>query len=133
MTISIYERPHCIRDRKSNTLGFFLFSGCWISGQEFRIPEFFKCLKYEKKRCNFTLRWLLDLGNTSLEQNLRLKTLGCLLFIPVIFLIYCLAAPWSTFGCYQANSLIHPILITAFGLSVFSPELELESGLVLYT
>ena len=54
MTIPIYERPHCIRDRKSNTLGFFLSSGCWISGQEFRIPEFFKCLKYEKK--DVTLR-----------------------------------------------------------------------------
>ena len=33
---------------------------------------------------NFTLRWLLDLGNTSLEQTLRLKDLGFLLFISII-------------------------------------------------
>ena len=79
----------------------FCFSGCWVSGHEFRIPEFFKCLKYWKT-CNFTLRWLLDLGNTSLGQNLRLKTLGYLLFIPAIyFFICCLAAPWPTFGCYR--------------------------------
>ena len=38
-----------------------------------------------KNRCNFTIRWLLDLGNTSLEQNLKLKTLGYLLFIHAIF------------------------------------------------
>ena len=38
-----------------------------------------------KSRCNFTLRWLLDLRNTSLEQNLSLKTLAYLLFIPAIF------------------------------------------------
>ena len=39
-----------------------------------------------KDRFNFTLRWLLDLGNTFLEQNLKLKTLGYLLFIASIFL-----------------------------------------------
>ena len=38
-----------------------------------------------KKRCNFNLRWFLDLGNTSLGQNLRLKTLDYLLFIPATF------------------------------------------------
>ena len=68
-----------------------------------------------KNRCNFTLRWRLDLGNTSLEQNIRLKTLGYLLFIPAIFFVCCLAAPWPTFGCYWANSLTHslnhPVLV----------------------
>ena len=58
--------------------------------------EFFKCLKYWKT-CNFTLRWLLDLGNTFLEQNLRLKTLGYLLFIPAIYFFYLL------FGCPMTN------------------------------
>ena len=67
-----------------------------------------------------------------LEQDLRLKTLGYLLFILAIFFICCLAAPWPTFGCYQANSITHPMLITAFVLSVFGPELEWE-GLGLYT
>ena len=60
-----------------------------------------------------------------LEQNLRLKTLGYLLFIPANFF-------YLLFGCYRANVMKHPILITAFGLSVFGPELEWE-GLGLYT
>ena len=38
-----------------------------------------------KNRCSFTLRLLLGLGNASLEQNLRPRTLGYLLFIPAIF------------------------------------------------
>ena len=43
-----------------------------------------------KKGCNFILGWLLDLDNVSLEQNLGLKTLGYLLFIPAIFcLLFC--------------------------------------------
>ena len=68
-----------------------------------------------------------------LEQNLRLKILSYLLFIPAnSFFICCLAAPWPNFSCYRANSITHPILITAFGLSVFGPELEWE-GLGLYT
>ena len=86
----------------------------------------FKCLKYWKNRCNFTLRWLLDLGNTSLKQKLRQKTLGYLLFIRAIFFICCLAAPWPIFGYYRANSFTHPMLITAFGPSVFGPELDWE-------
>ena len=72
-----------------------------------------------KKRCKFTLRWLLDLGNTSLEQNLRLKALGYLLFIPAIFLSVFLTAPWLTFGYYWGNSLTHLMLIIASGLSIF--------------
>ena len=83
-----------------------------------------------KGRCNFTLRWLPDLGNTSLEQNLKLKTLGYLLFIASIFL----SAVWLpngqfltvieeiVFDCYWGNSLTHPILLTAFGLPIFVPR-----------
>ena len=47
-----------------------------------------------KKRCNFTIRGLLDFGSTIVEQNLRLKTLGYLDFIPAIFL----SAGWLPHG-----------------------------------
>ena len=74
-----------------------------------------------KKRCNFTLRLLLDLGNTSLEQNLRLETLDCLLFIPAIF--------YLLFGCSMVNFWLllrkqsHSLmLIIASGLSSFGPK-----------
>ena len=97
MTICIYKADLIWYDLGSWTLlGIFCFSGCWISGHEFRIPDVFKCLKYWKT-CNFTLRWLLDLDNTSLAQNLRLKTLVYLLFIPAIYFFYLL------FGCPMAN------------------------------
>ena len=43
-----------------------------------------------KKRCNFNLRWFLDLENISLEQKLRLKTLDNLLFIPIVLSVVCL-------------------------------------------
>ena len=52
-------------------------------------------LQILKKRYNFTLRWFLDLGNTSLEQNLKIKTLDYLLFISAIF--------YLLFGCSRAN------------------------------
>ena len=58
----------------------------------------------------------------TLEQNLRLKTLGYLFFIPAIFYIRCLAAPWPTFGYYRGNSLIHPVLKSAFRLLGFCPK-----------
>ena len=97
MTIYVYKGDLIGYDLESWVLhSIFCFSGCWVSGHELRIPEFFKCLKYWKTS-NFTLRWLLDLGNTSLEQNLRLKTLGYLLFIPAIYFFYLL------FGCPMAN------------------------------
>ena len=71
-----------------------------------------------KKRYNFTLRWLLDLGNTSLEQNLRLKTLDDMLFIPAFFL----SVAWllhGIFGYCLRNSLTHLMLIIAFRRSIF--------------
>ena len=43
-----------------------------------------------QNRYNFTLRRFLDLGNTFLEQTLRLKTLGYLLFIQAFFFFYLL-------------------------------------------
>ena len=107
-------------------LGYFLFF--WLQGSWTRVQNSWIFQKPEilRNRCNFTLRWLLDLGSTSLDQNLRLKALGYLLFIPAIFFICCLTAPWPTFDCYRANSFTHPMLIAAFGLSVFGPELKWE-------
>ena len=73
-----------------------------------------------KKRYNFTLRWLLGLGNTS-EQNLKLKTLGYLIFITAIFL----SPVWPSHG--QSLAIIEEtvpllMLVTAFGLSIFGPK-----------
>ena len=86
----------------------FCFSGCWFSGlQTFQMPQILK------KRCKFTLRWLIDLGSTSLVQNVKLKTLGYLLFI-LLFFICCLTAPWLIFGYYWGSSITHLMLITAF-------------------
>ena len=55
----IWGRQHWIRDGKLNTLGYFLFFSLlvWLTWVEnlwtFKIPQILK------KRCNFTLRWLL--------------------------------------------------------------------------
>ena len=43
------------------------------------------------------------------------------------FLICCLTAPWPTFGYYRGNSLTHPMLINAFGLSIFGPKVTGKS------
>ena len=45
-------------------------------------------------------------------------------FCCCFFFICFLTASSPTFGCYRANSLTHPMFITAFGLSVVSPELD---------
>ena len=45
------------------------------------------------------------LGQHSLEQNLKLKTVGYLLFIPAAFCICCLAAQWPTFDIQETVSL----------------------------
>ena len=60
-------------------------------------PWIFEMPQILRNRCNFTLRWLLDLGNISLEQNLRLKTLGYLLFIPANFLYLLFRCPMTNF------------------------------------
>ena len=95
----------------------FCFSGCWFSGlQTFQMPQILK------KRCKFTLRWLLDLGNTSLEQNLRLKTLGYLLFIPAIFYLL-FGCPMANFSLllrkqYHSPDVNHCICVSIFGPKV---------------
>ena len=108
MDFYIWGRPNWIRDGELRTLG-------WKSLN-------FSNAQILKKRCNFTLRWLLDLENTSLEQNLRLKTLDYLLFIPAIF--------YLLFDCSMANFWLllrkqsHSPEVThlAFGLSTFGPK-----------
>ena len=85
IAIRIWRIPPWIRDGKLNTLVIFCFYGCWFSGFGFIILEFFQFHQILKNECNFTQRWFEDFGNTSLEQSLRLKTLGYLLFIPNIF------------------------------------------------
>ena len=98
----------------------FCFSGCWFSGLRSRIPEFFKCPKI---RCNFNLRGLLDLGSTSLEQNLKLKTLSYLLFIPIFYLLF--GCPVANFWLLSGNSLTNLMLITTFGLLfIIQPKLQ---------
>ena len=86
----------------------------------------------------FLAAGLVDLGSESLDfPNSRLgqhllreksksENFGLFALSPRYFFICCLAAPWPTFGCYRGNSLIHPMLITAFGLSVFVPELNVR-------
>ena len=74
-----------------------------------------------KKRCKFTLR-LLDLSNTSFEQNIRLKSLSCLLVIPAIFLSVVSLPTWLTLGYYWRKSLTHLMLISAFELTTFGPK-----------
>ena len=38
------------------------------------------------------------------------------------FFICCLTAPWPTFEYYKGNSITRPMLITAFGQSIFCPK-----------
>ena len=104
MAICIWGRPHWIEDENLSTLGYFCFSGCWFS-------QFFKCLKY----------WKSDLSNTLLKQNLRLKTLGYLLFI-LLFSYLLFGCPMANF--YWGNTLTHPMLITAFWLFLVQSWLE---------
>ena len=63
-----------------------------------------------------------------LEQHLpraksKAENFGLFSLYPCYFFICCLAFPWPTSGCYGGKRLTHPMLITAFGLSVFDPEL----------
>ena len=97
---------------------FFCFSSCWFIGLELRTCELFKFPKYWKRDVNL-LRWILDLENISLKQNLRLKTFT---LYPFYFFICCLGAPWLTFGHYWGNSFTYLVLITAFVLSTFGPK-----------
>ena len=62
------------------------------------------------------------LGRHLLRAKSNAKNFG-------LFGICCLAAQWPTFDCYRGNSFTYPILITAFGLSVFGPKV-IKSGWV---
>ena len=73
------------------------------------------------------------MSNTSLEQNLRLKTLGYLLFIPAIYCFYLL------FGCFMANiSLLSskhshsPNVNHCIWAISFSPKAELGGAVSLH-
>ena len=73
------------RDGKLNTLGYFGFFWVMVYWIWVQKPCIVQMPQILIARCNFTLRWFLDLENI-LEKNLRLKTLDYLLFIPAIFL-----------------------------------------------
>ena len=68
---------------------FFVFLAAGLVDLDSKSLDFSNAPDTEKHTDN--LRWSLDLGSTSLEQSLRLKTLGYLPFIPAIFSICCLA------------------------------------------
>ena len=110
--------PHWIQDGKLNTLDFFCLYGCWFSGLWFSNLWTLQMLPLLKKRCHFTLTWLLDLGNTSL----RIKTGNVGLFALYPCYCSCVADPWLTVGYYWGNSLSHLMLIIEFGLSSFGPK-----------
>ena len=68
--------------RKVEYFRVFLLSGCWVSGHEFRIPEFFRCSNTEKQM------YLYPKMASRLEQNQRLKTLGYLLFLKFLSAVW---------------------------------------------
>ena len=81
-----------MRDGKLNTyFPFFWLLGWWTWVQN---PWSFQMPQILKNRCNFTLRWVLNLGNTSLEQHLRLKTLVICSFFQLFFFICCFSNCW---------------------------------------
>ena len=114
MDFCIWGRPYWIQDGKLNTLVYFLFFWLLVYWTWVENLRTFQILHILKKRFKFTLRWLLDLGNTSLEQNIGLKTLGYLLFIPAIFVLM--------FGCSMAKFWLLLIKKSTFGLSIFGSK-----------
>ena len=57
-----------------------------------------------------------------LRAKSKVENFGLFALYLCYFFICCLAAQWPTFGCNQGNSLTHPTLIIAFGLSIFGPK-----------
>ena len=98
----------------------FYFSNWWFSVLESKIPEFFKFPKYWKTDVTLFGQHLIRARSKS--ENFRLYALYL-----CYFSICCLAAPRPTFGCPWWNSLAYSMLITAFGLSVFNPEVTARS------
>ena len=74
------------------------------------------------------------LGQHLLRANSKVENFGLFALYSSFFLFLSayLVALWPNFGCYLANSLSPPMLLTAIGLSDFGPELDWE-GLGLYT
>ena len=70
----------------------------------------------------FTLRWFLDLENTSLEQNLWLKTLDYLLFITAIFYLLFDCSMGNFWLLLRKQSHSPDVTHLAFGLSIFGPK-----------
>ena len=101
---------------------FFVFLNAGLVDLDSESLNFSNAPDTEKHTDN--LRWLLDLGSTSLEQSLRLKTLVICPLSPLFFLSA--VWQWPTFDCYPGNSLIHLMLNTAFGLPCFGPKVTSE-------
>ena len=80
-----------------------------------------------KNRCNITLTWLLDFGNTSLEQNLRLKTLVYLLFIPAFFYLL-LVCPIANFWLLSRKQSHSPNVNYCIWAIIFSSRAGLEGA-----
>ena len=57
-----------------------------------------------------------------LRTKAKAENFGLFALSPCFLFIYCLAAPWLTFGYYWGNSLTHLMLIIASGLSIFGPK-----------
>ena len=68
------------------------------------------------------------LGQHLLRAKSKAENFGLYALYPCCFCICCLAAQWPTFDSYQGNSLTHPMLITAFGLSIFGPKVTKGVG-----
>ena len=95
MAFCIWGRPHWIPDGKLNTLGYFLL---------------------------FLIAGLVDVGSESpnCSNAPNIENFGVFALYPCYFFSCCLAVKWPNFGYYWGNSLTNPMLITAFGLSIFS-------------
>ena len=106
MTTICINKGGLIGYKKLNTFGYFLFF--WLLGWRTWVqnPWIFQMPQILKSRCNFTLRWLPDLGNTYLEQNLRLKTLDYLLFNPAVLFLF--LSFYLLFGCPMVNFWLLP-------------------------
>ena len=77
-----------------------------------------------KNICNFILRCLLDF----LRAKSKAGNFGWFTLYSYYFITCCLTAPWPTFDGYRGNIITHPILITAFGLSIFCPKVTGRNG-----
>ena len=59
-----------------------------------------------------------------LRAKSKAENFGLFVLYTCYFFICCLTTQWATFNCHRGNSLTHPVWITAFGLSIFSPKVS---------